>query len=156
MWGLLEVQAQQRGLVSALPIPQIANDLLYIDFVSMDSHNQFNYVLTIVDSLTKFVKFIPCSKSISGEETLKTILLEWILHYDKPSTIMSNNDVRFSQSQGFYQKVFHSIGIDVKFSVPRHPQSNGLCERNNRSFFKTFVYWPCKCAPWIGLSFVLS
>ena len=33
-----------RGLISALPIPQIANDLLYIDFVQMDPYNNFDYV----------------------------------------------------------------------------------------------------------------
>ena len=49
---------------------------------------------------------------------------------------MSDNDVRFSREQSFYQKVFRSLGIEVKFSVPRHPQSNGLCERTNRAFLQ--------------------
>ena len=70
----------------------------------MDSHNEYNYVLTIVDALTRFVKFLPCTRNITGEETLKLILREWIMHYDKPSTIMSDNDVRFSQHQGFIRK----------------------------------------------------
>ena len=52
--------SSDRGLISTLPITQLANDTLYIDFISMDDHNQFNYVLTIVDGLTRFVKFIPC------------------------------------------------------------------------------------------------
>ena len=89
--------AKDRGIVSSLPIPQLANDTLFIDFISMDPCNEYNYVLTIVDSLTKFCKFIPCSKSITGEETLKLILKEWVMHYDKPHTIMSDNDVRFAQ-----------------------------------------------------------
>ena len=125
-----------RGLVSSLPIPQLCNDIVYIDFISMDAHNEFNYVLTIVDGLSRFCKFIPCSKSITGEETLKKIFSEWIMHYDKPTCIMSDNDVRFSQHEGFYQKVFRSLGVEVKFSVPRHPQSNGLCERTNRAFLQ--------------------
>ena len=79
---------------------------------------------------------MPCSKNISGEETLKLILKEWIQHYGKPSTIMSDNDVRFSQQKGFYQKVFASLNIQTKFSLPRHPQSNGLCERTNRAFLQ--------------------
>ena len=128
--------ASDRGLISGLPIPQIANDTLFIDFISMDSHNEFNYVLTMVDSLTKFSKFVPCSKNISGEETLRIFLKEWIMHYDKPNCIMSDIDVRFSQHEGFYQKVFRSLGVEVKFAVPRHPQSNGLCERTNRAFLQ--------------------
>ena len=150
--------SRDRGMISSLPIPQIANDILYIDFIAMDSHNEFNYVLTMVDSLTKFVKFVPCSKSISGEETLKVILREWIMSYDKPSMILSDNDVRFSQKEGFYQKVFRSLGINIRFSVPRHPQSNGLCERTNRAFLQNMraismemktLDWP-KLTPIVG------
>ena len=72
-----------RGTISHLPIPQIANDTIYVEFISMDpcqtEHGPtFNYVLTIVDSLTRFVQFVPCCKSITGEETLKVILNNWI------------------------------------------------------------------------------
>ena len=127
---------KDRGLVGALPIPSLANDIVYVDFVQMDDCNNHNYVLTIVDGLTKFAKFVPCTKNISGEETLKVILRDWVQNFGKPSVIMSDNDVRFSQNKGFYQKVFKSLKIDIRFSVPRHPQSNGLCERTNRAFLQ--------------------
>ena len=68
--------APERGILSTLPIPQVANDTLYIDFIDMTPHNNFNYVLTIVDSLTRFTLFIPCTKNITGEGTLKIILSE--------------------------------------------------------------------------------
>ena len=102
----------------------------------MDSHNNFDYILTMVDSLTRFSVFVPCTKSITGEETLKLVMKEWIAKYDKPTTLMSDNDVRFSQQQGFWQKVFRQIGINIRFSIPRHPSSNGLCERTNRAFIQ--------------------
>ena len=41
--------------LAALPIPQLSNDILYIDFVSMDEFNNQDYVLAIVDGLTRFV-----------------------------------------------------------------------------------------------------
>jgi len=126
--------ATDRGLVSALPIPQISNQILYIDFVSMDTHNTFDYVLTIVDALTRYVRFLPCTKNITGEGTFKLILSEWISHYGKPREILSDNDIRFSSEKGFYQSAFQSLGISTHFSLPRHPESNGLCERTNRSF----------------------
>ena len=56
-------RASDRGMISSLPIPQICNDILYIDFISMDSYNNFDYVLTVVDALSRFVKFFPCQKS---------------------------------------------------------------------------------------------
>ena len=143
-----------RGLVSALPIPQIANDLLYIDFVQMDDFNHHNYVLTIVDALTKFAMFIPCTKNITGELTLKLVHKEWISHYGKPSEILSDNDVRFTSSKGFYQEAFKSLGIEVKFGIPRHPQSNGLCERTNRSFIQNIrsLSLDCNTLDWPKLT----
>ena len=73
---------------------------------------------------------------MTGEQTLKIIHKEWISHYGKPSEILSDNDVRFTSPKGFYHEAFKSLGIDVKFGIPRHPQSNGLCERTNRSFLQ--------------------
>ena len=90
----------------------------------------------MVDGLTRFCKFVPCRKTITGEETLRIILKEWIQNYDKPCTIMSDNDVRFAQENSFYRNVFRRMEIQVKFSLPRHPSSNGLCERTNRSFLQ--------------------
>ena len=149
-----------RGLVAALPIPQLVNDILFVDFIAMDPFNFHDYVLTIVDSLSRFVMFIPCTKNITGEGTLKLIFKEWISHFGKPREILSDNDVRFSQEKGFYQSAFKAIGVHVHFGVPRHPQSNGLCERVNRSFlqncralsldYKT-MDWPklCPMVAWI-------
>ena len=128
--------AKDRGLVGALPIPQLSNDILYHDFVAMDEFNNQDYVLAIVDGPTRFVQYIPCHKSITGEKTLKLILKEWIQKFDKPTEPLSDNDVRFQQEKGFYQSAFRSLGIDVPFSIPRHPGSNGLCVRENRSLIQ--------------------
>jgi len=146
-----------RGLVSALSIPQVSNELLFIDFISMDPYNGLDYVLTIVDALTRFVRFIPCTKNVTGEATLKIIMSEWISHYGAPKEILSDNDVRFSSEKGFYQRAFASLGISTRFSIPRHPESNGLCERINRSFIqnirilsldKRTIEWP-KLVPFV-------
>ena len=95
----------------------------------MDPVGHYDYVLTMVDSLTRFVKFVPCNKNITGEGTFKLILEHWIQHYDKPVTIMHDNDVRFSQSKGLWRALFRRMGVNVRFSIPRHPARNGLCER---------------------------
>ena len=47
-----------KGIMGSLPIPQLANDTLYIDFIQLDPVDQYNYVLTMVDSLTRFCKFV--------------------------------------------------------------------------------------------------
>ena len=120
----------------------------------MDDFNNFNYVLTIVNSLTRFAQFLLTTKNITGEGVLKLIQNEWITHFDKPKEIWSDNDVRFSSEKGFYQKAFQALGDNLKFSVPRHPQSNGLCERANRAFLQNIraLSMDCKTLDWPKLT----
>ena len=94
-------RSTDRGLISSLPIPPLANDTLYLDFVQMDMYNNFDYVLTVVDSLTHFVQFCPCQKSITGEGVVKILLERWISAFGKPSSLHSDNDVRFRHEKGF-------------------------------------------------------
>ena len=129
-------RAQDRGQISSLPIPQICNDILHIDFIAMDAYNNFDYVLTIVDALTRFTMFLPCQKNITGEGVLKLILERWITPYGKPCAIHSDNDVRFKSQKGFYQTAFKALGIETHFALPRHPGSNGLCENENKAFIQ--------------------
>ena len=159
--------APERGLIGALPIPQVSNDIIFVDFIKMDDVNNFNYVLTIVDGLTRFVKFCPCKNTITGEGTLKVILTEWIQNFGKPQQILSDNDVRFAQQKGFYQSGFKALGVDINFGLLRHPQSNGLCERVNRPFLQNVralslemntMEWPklCPLVSWIMNSQISS
>ena len=45
------------------------------------------------------------------------------------------------------------MGVEVNFGVPRHPQSNGLCERTNRSLIQNLrtLSLQCKTLDWIKL-----
>ena len=120
----------------ALPIPQCVNSLLFVDFIQMDLSNNVDYIMTIVDALSRFSIFVPCNKHITGEKVFHLIVSEWISRFGKPSEIISDNDVRFVSEKGFYQRAFNTLGIKVSFSIPYPPQSNGLCERTNRSFLQ--------------------
>ena len=76
-------RSTDRGEISSLAIPQICNDIIYIDFVQMDMYNNFDYILTIVDSLSRFVQFFPCQKGITGEGTfIRTTMLDFVIPKD--------------------------------------------------------------------------
>ena len=143
-------RASDRGEVSSLPLPQICNDVLFLDFVQMDLFNNVDYVLVVVDALSRFVQCYPCQKSITGEGVLKLLLERWISVFGKPSAIHSDNDVRFKSGKGFCQSAFKTLGIEVHFSLPRHPASNGLCERENRAFIQNIraLSISCKSMNW--------
>jgi len=116
----------------------------------MDPHNNFDYVLVVVDALSRFVQFYPCQKGITGEGVMKLILERWIAPFGKPLAIHSDNDVRFKQEKGFYQTAFKALGIETHFSIPRHPASNGLCENENRAFLQNMraLSLSCKTMNW--------
>ena len=124
--------------------------MLYIDFVQMDAYNHFDYVLTVVDALSRFVQFYPCQKGITGEGVLKMLMERWIAPFGKPSAIHSDNDVRFKKEKGFYQTAFRALGVEIHFSIPRHPASNGLCENENRAFIQNMraLSLSCKSLNW--------
>jgi hypothetical protein len=126
-----------RGLLGCLPIPPLCNDTIFLDFVALDEYNSMDYVLGIVDGLSRFCLYLPCQKEITGEKVLKLVLKEWIQNFGRPNEILSDNDIRFKSSTGFYQEAMKMLGIKVSFSIPRRPQSNGLMERENRSFVQT-------------------
>jgi len=126
-----------RGLLGCLTIPPLCNDVIFLDFVALDEFNNFDYALGIVDGLSRFSMYLPCQKEISGEKVFKMILKEWVEKYGRPNEVLSDNDIRFNSSTGFYQEAIKKIGIKVSFSLPTHPSSNGLMERENRSFVQT-------------------
>ncbi len=102
----------------------------------MDTVNDFDYVLTMVCVLTRFCQFIPCQKTITSEKVFKRMVKHRIFLYGKPTTIISDNDVRLTQDQCFYRNAFDAMDIQTIFTTPYRPQSNGLCERANRSFIQ--------------------
>ena len=123
-----------RGLVGSFPIPALVNDVVFIDFTEVDAFNGFDYVMSIVDGLSRFAQFVPTKKTITGEGAFKLLFQNWISKYGAPREVYTDNDVRFSSTNGFWQAAMRRYSIQVKFSAPRHPQSNGLCERIQRSF----------------------
>ena len=65
MQGVSGVEAESSfgpGLTGALPIPEMVNEVLYVDFVSLEEWSNFDYVLTIVDGLSRYAQFVPCTK----------------------------------------------------------------------------------------------
>ena len=69
---------------------------------------------------------------------LKLIKHNWIRFYGQPVLIHSDKDIRFKGDYGWYRNVFAAMGLEVSFSQPYRPQSNGLCERMNDEYQDEF------------------
>ena len=117
-----------------LPLPHMVNALLYVDFIDRPKCHNYDYALMIVDALSAFCPVVPCKKTIDGEGVLKFIKHHWIRFYGQPVRIHSDKDIRFKGDYGWYRNVFAAMGVEVSFSQPYRPQSNGLCERMNDEY----------------------
>ena len=58
---------ESRGLIGALPIPSMVNEILYVDFTQADEYAGHDYIMTVLDGLSRYAQFMPCKKKIDGE-----------------------------------------------------------------------------------------
>ena len=75
---------RDRGLFSTLPIPHCANSVLYVDYMEMPKFRGYDFALVVTCGLTRFTRVFPCTKHITGEETVKILLEELFCVYGAP------------------------------------------------------------------------
>ena len=121
------------GLLKPLPIPDSPWDSVGIDFVgplpmSKEGHD---YILVLIDRLTKMLKLRACNTSITASQTGR-LLVEMLLDVGKlPSSIVSDRDVRFTGAA--WGQLWRGLKTELKMSTAYHPQTDGQTERMNRT-----------------------
>ena len=122
-----------RGLVGALPIPELGNQILYVDLVKVPKFGGFNYILMVCCALTRLFRVYPWTKRIDGEQVFVILFKEWIQVYCRLVEVYSDNDVRFTSEKGYWRGLLSRMGVRVHFGIPNKPSSNGLCKRLKKS-----------------------
>ena len=84
---------RDRGLYSTLHIPHCANSVLYVDYTEMPKFTGYDLTLVVSCGLTRFTRVFPCTKHITGEETIKILLEEWFCVYGAPKKTNLDDDV---------------------------------------------------------------
>ena len=149
---------RDRGPYSTLPIPHCANSVLYVDYTKMPKFGGYDFVLVVTCGLTRFTRVFPCTKHITGEETIRILLEEWFCVYGAPKEINSDEDVRVRSDTGWYKRVPRSLNVQVSTGIPYTHTSNTLCERQIRVLKETVRIW-CKTEltkDWVRLLPVIS
>ena len=118
-----------KGLLKSLPIAEAPLDRIGIDKVGgiQNSSNGFHYIYVIVDYCSRFA-FAECTTDATAENAFK-VLRNFIHRFGMPKEILADNGSEFA---GVFAA---SLPAGVKFthSTPRHPRTNGMVERLNRS-----------------------
>ena len=119
---------RDRPLYSSLPIPHSTNSVLYVHYTAMPKFGGYDFALVVTCGLTRFTGVFPCTKHITGEETIKILLEEWFCVCGAPKEINSDEDVRLRSHTGFHKRVPRSLNVQVSTSIPYTHTSNPLCE----------------------------
>ena len=123
------------GLMAGAPIPSVPFDTLVIDYVGplIRSTSGHLYILVIMDMFTRWVELIPTKTA--GSDSVEAALERIFIRYGIPRAIQSDQGSHFTS--GTMAAMAVTYGFEHHFTSPRHPQSNGMLERQNKPLVTT-------------------
>ena len=118
----------------------------------------YDFALVVTCGLTRFNRVLPCTKHITGEETINILLEEWFCVYGAPKEINSDEDVRVRFNTGWCKRVLRSLDVQTSTGIPYTHTSIPLCERQIRVLKENLMIW-CnteRTKDWVRLLPVIS
>ena len=114
-----------------LQTPKQPWEIVEIDFVTglPRTKKGNDAILVVVDHFTKMAHAVPCSKSISAQETANLFIQHIFRLHGLPAAIVSDRGPQFVSR--FWHTLFTCLGTKLQLTTAYHPQSNGLTERVN-------------------------
>lgn len=121
------------GLLQSLPIPNNRWEQVTMDFIGPlpFTKNGHNFILVIVDKLSKMAHYIPTNINITAEGVAKLFFNHIVRYHGIPISIVSDRDTRFTSS--FWQELWKLLGCKLNMSTAFHPETDGQTERQNRT-----------------------
>ena len=107
----------------------------------MPKFGGYDFALVVTCGLTRLTRVFPCTKYITGEETIKILLEEWFCVYGAAKEINSDENVRLPSNTGWYKRVLRSLNVQVSTGIPYTHTSNPLCERQTRVLKENVRIW---------------
>lgn len=86
--------------------------------------------MVIVDRITKYAYFIPCTEKTTAEKTARLVLREVVAHHGLPEEFITDRDKLFTSK--FWTSLIEQLGVHRKLSSAYHPQTDGQTERVNQ------------------------
>ncbi|QRW18713.1 Retrotransposable element Tf2 protein [Rhizoctonia solani] len=101
----------------------------YDMIVDLPKDGSSDSILVIVDSFTKYVILVECSKKLKAPELADLFLHHIWKRYGMPEKTVLDQGRVFNNK--FLKALYQCLGIDPHFSLVYHPQSNGQTEHVN-------------------------
>jgi hypothetical protein len=94
--------------------------------------NGFDSVLIVVDHMTCMAHFMPCTRSVTTEETANLFLQGVYILHGLPRVMVSDCDPKLVS--GFWKTLLRRLGTQLNMSSNRHTETGGLTERVSITF----------------------
>ena len=119
------------GFLHPLPLPSRPWQHISMDFHSFPRDKVGrDAALVVVDRLSKRPISIPCSKAVGSRDTTKLFVEYVYRYYGPPDTIVSDRGPQFVAA--FWDEFCTVLGIHLKLSTAKHPQTDGQTEIVNQ------------------------
>jgi len=116
-------------------------DTLSVDFmVKLPESSGHDAVMTVVDSVSKRVHFVPTHTTVTVEGAARLFLHHVWKLYGLPKRVVSDRRPQFVAS--FTKELYRLLGVRLSSSTAWHPQTDGQTERINQEldqFLRLFV-----------------
>ncbi|GBG72575.1 hypothetical protein CBR_g12146 [Chara braunii] len=121
------------GELKPLPIPRAPRLSIAMDVTGPFPRDRLSYdgILTVVDSLSKYARFLPCKYHVVAPELARLLHTGWITNQGVPEDIVSDRDTRFMSA--FWTSLMAEFGTTMKPSSARQPRTDGLTERAHQT-----------------------
>jgi len=124
-----------------LAIPEVPWRHLAMDFMGPfpAKRGEYDFLLVVIDRLTKYVFLEPCEKEISAKSAAFLFYRRIFPFTGVPTSLVMDRDPRFVAK---FWTLFHDfLGTKIKLTAPYHAQTNGITERTNRVIKSALQKW---------------
>ena len=106
-------------------------EVVHVDFLTLEpSKGNIENVLVITDHFTRYAQAY-ASKTQTAQTTAKLLWENFICHYGFPEKLLSDQGRNFESA--LIKDLCKLAGVSKIRTTPYHPQTNGQCERFNRT-----------------------
>lgn len=122
------------GLLKPIDVPSRNWEVIHMDFIGplpISGKNKFDTILTVIDRLSKMIHLIPTHQTATAADTARLMFDNVVKYHGVPDSIISDRDTRFTSN--FWRELAKVMGIKLRLSSAFHPETDGLCERANRT-----------------------
>ncbi|GAA5994209.1 hypothetical protein JCM11641_002880 [Rhodosporidiobolus odoratus] len=123
---------KSQGAPHPLPVPPSLFTDVALDFVGpLPKSHGHDYLLTISDRLSGYVRLIPCSTKDDARTVASLFFEHWVCLIGQPARIVSDRD-RLCTSR-FWKSLQRVMGTKLQMSTSFHPETDGRSERTNKT-----------------------